>query len=281
MRGNRSPSLLPQAFGLDGAVGNLYMVVDGDLVRLNAATGVATVLVRAEAVLERGGAVPFGRYSGTGTSIRGNRVVVDYRVSADESQVVVLRAFESAEAMTYELLVVDAATGWTTVIAENLPRVLDMELAAGAGHIAYITVDADERATVRSLTLDGARAAILGRCQAGSGFCLGLFDEDSAETVLYSDGRGLWRARFDGNGTEHLADFAGTDVLAWTPFGTAKGRHQLLWGERVDGSLLFVFDREARTISEPEMLERIPSAILEQLQNGASVCATGGRVACE
>ncbi|HFC12022.1 MAG TPA: hypothetical protein ENJ56_04190 [Anaerolineae bacterium] len=88
----------------------------------------------------------------------------------------------------------------------------------------------------------------IGSCQFSSSGtfpvgCQGLSPDVRADSVLYTDGRGLWRGTFDGFAPTLLADYSLSGALVYDPIAwSADGRYLLMWGGYIEGGQRFVYD---------------------------------------
>ena len=234
---------------LAGAKGDIFMIVDGSLVRVDAEQGMLAVVVAVEPIVDGLGAVPFGRYAGTGPTILGSRAVIDFRINSTNDRMVVLRAWESTERIAYDILHVDLTTGEQRALASNLNAVLDIEWSQDEKWVSYIEVVSDTESGIYALsTTDQNYNTYIGSCQRqlNQSFdinCQGLSTDTSSSSVLYVDGRGVWRATFDGFAPTLITDYDSSGALMYDPISwSADGRYLLMWGGYIEGGQRFVYD---------------------------------------
>ena len=95
----------------------------------------------------------------------------------------------------------------------------------------------------------------IGSCQlASSGTisvgCHGLAPDTADDSVIYVDGRGLWRSTFDGFAPTLLADYSSSGALIYDPISwSSDGRYLLMWGGYIEGGQRFVYDSVSERVT--------------------------------
>ena len=204
---------------------NLYLIVNGSLVRWKVGGRGLETLLAVEYVAGGLGALPLGNVMARPAGlVYGARAVVDFRVTDDEATAVVLRALQSADSVVYDLVTLNIETGELRSVVETSSHITSIALSADDLWLTYIGQEKENEGTVWATTLtDLADPLKIGSCQRD---CLGLFPSDSADSILYSDARGVWRVSLDK--TTPPLQIAKADETPFTPHHWSLDNRYLL-----------------------------------------------------
>ena len=247
------------SMSLPGADNNVYWLSDGSLLRWNSNNSQVEVLISAEIISSGLGAVPLGGiFASPGPLVYGTQVVTDFRVSTDETKILIERGFETADGAFYDLALFDVASESITVLDENAPDLLDIMLTPDGSWAVYIRPDLPTAATVIAVnTRNVSQKVIVGSCRSAESNnimrgCKGLAKGPHSSSVLFTDGRGIWQGGFDNSAAQPLVTYesfaksVSIEPATWSP----DGKQLLVWNRLAQGATRLLYDSERNDVIE-------------------------------